>query len=451
MKRIIILILISVCTAAALLSCATLLEDERVTERPHVITPIYRPQDAQIEVSNFEELKDAMLELVKAHETNGRIVAFSYDGEDVQADVNRAIHEILTYHPIGVFAVSEIAGHVTKIVTLFEIDISIEYMRTREQLDSVVSISATWALREELLAVMSDYRDESVFRTNLRLTAEDIIGHIVEIYYQNPRSIVRRPVVAVEVFPEVGNDRIFSVSFEFGLAPGIPRTLEASLALAIQNNVQAAVGETEEEILLSLANNLIAIANFDEFAARTLAEHGIQNPVATAFGALVNGSAVGEGFAMAFKALCDELGIEAHVVLGTLNGRYHAWNIVFLDGFYYHIDVAMGDVYGIENHFLRNDTQMRAGRYIWDFANTPSANGPLTFQDVAGSDEAYYEEDENEAPVSSPGGGQLRPPSRPGDEPEGTNGDEGPEYPIDPEEPEDSEVPGDHDEQEDDD
>ena len=419
MKRIITLTIALAFVVVISAGCAALLEADRLIERPHLTNPVVRPVGEQIEVTNFDELKDAIIELIMTHETSGRIVALTYESEDLQFDVDRAIEEILTYHPIAVFAVNEIIGSVTKIVAIAEINISIEYSQTMQQIDAIKNVELISDLEEQLLELMRDYRDDALFRTPLQLTADEVAALITDIYYQNPRKIVMRPVVAVEVFPEEGEDRIFEISFDFGRPAGILRSLGGSLTLALQSNIEAAEGDTDSEILLSLAKNLIAFADYDEVTSR-IPEHGPQNLAATAFGALINGNAIGEGFAMAFKALCDELGIEARVVLGYIEGRHHAWNLVYLYGYFYHIDVAMGDVNGLETAFLKTDAQLRARRYTWDFAGMPRANGALTFEDVAGIQEPYYDpygeingepkEDQDEA---SDANEAQRPPQRP--------------------------------------
>ena len=62
-------------------------------------------------------------------------------------------------------------------------------------------------------------------------------------------------------------------------------------------------------------------------------------------GALGNGVAVCEGIAKAVKLLCDELGIWCIVALSEANPekgiKYrHAWNVVRIDGTYYHLDAT---------------------------------------------------------------------------------------------------------------
>ena len=50
-----------------------------------------------------------------------------------------------------------------------------------------------------------------------------------------------------------------------------------------------------------------------------------------------------QGYSMAAKYLCDELGIFCTTVYGEAGGESHAWNIMRLDGIYCHVDVTWGD------------------------------------------------------------------------------------------------------------
>lgn len=65
------------------------------------------------------------------------------------------------------------------------------------------------------------------------------------------------------------------------------------------------------------------------------------------YGCLVLGVAVCEGYAKAMKLLCDLSGLECMLVMGKSTNNYadegHAWNIVKIDGEYYHVDVTNND------------------------------------------------------------------------------------------------------------
>jgi transglutaminase-like putative cysteine protease len=94
----------------------------------------------------------------------------------------------------------------------------------------------------------------------------------------------------------------------------------------------------------SLHDALIESCNYDLNAAK--------NPAAypesfTAYGALVNKTAVCEGYAKAMKLLLDSAGIESLYVTGTASNSEgagsHAWNMVNVSGKWYYLDATFDD------------------------------------------------------------------------------------------------------------
>jgi len=376
----------AILATVALTGCGNFLEDSSESITEHQSAPYVRPPTEQIIVRDYDGFKAMLLEHIMKTETEIQVLYY-HEGEDVQAEVLRAADEITSEHPIGAYAVANITVDATMMVTYFEVDITIEYKRTQEQLESIVNVSTLRYFMTQLLNIMSEHREEAVIRTNLHITEDSITDFVRDTYYQNPRRIVMLPFVTVEMFPELGSERIYEINFGYTTEnPIMLQRYAETLALYVRRNAELAVGETDAEILLSLVGNLIESTAFDEGSARTIHQYGAQNFAATAFGALVNGSAVGEGFAMAFKALCDELGFDCRVVLGLYDGRIHAWNIVLIDGEYYHIDVAMSVVNGIETAFLKTDIDFEE-MYIWDRENTVKCEGTLTIWDIIGFEE----------------------------------------------------------------
>ena len=87
-----------------------------------------------------------------------------------------------------------------------------------------------------------------------------------------------------------------------------------------------------------------------------------------AYGALVNGKAVCDGYTKAFQYLLQRVGIQSFMVTGTGNGGKHAWNIVRIDGKYYNVDLTWDDQESdiIYTYFNITDEEIKSLSHILD-------------------------------------------------------------------------------------
>jgi len=373
------------CLAAlfVLPGCSNILEGDTLVVTMHE-KPVSVSPDSEIQAGNYDELKTRILEFIKERQEIGFIRVNTYDGDiqNLQNDVNRACSEITKDDPYGAFAVLSMTGTVNKIVSYYQVDININYKDvTKEQLDSIVPVSTIRYLESILKDKLSNYEQSlTVLAMNLGLTRDMAAGMVQQFYYEHPMDIVMMPVLTVDQYPEHGPNQIIEFSFAYRYEPSMLAALEEALRNTVRNIAGSVSGPSDGELLLSLCESLMEITEFDAATAGR-GDYSTQNKSATAYGALVEGSAVGEGYAMAYKALCDELSIESYVVLGERDGDRHAWNIVNIDDHYYHIDVSMCDVNGIETAFLKSDAEMKKN-YRWDTNKYKPCNGPLTYGDL---------------------------------------------------------------------
>lgn len=116
------------------------------------------------------------------------------------------------------------------------------------------------------------------------------------------------------------------------------------------------------QIALSLHDYLIANTVYDE----TLVKN-------SAYDVLVNGSSVCAGYALAYRDLLQRAGVAC--ILVTSEEMNHAWNLVCLDGNWYHVDLTWDDPtpdsagYVSHEYFLRTDAEFSAGdepHFGWD-------------------------------------------------------------------------------------
>ncbi|TPV45918.1 S-layer homology domain-containing protein [Bacillus dicomae] len=98
----------------------------------------------------------------------------------------------------------------------------------------------------------------------------------------------------------------------------------------------------------------------------------------TAYEALVNRSAVCQGYALLTYQLLKEAGIENHFVTGTGDGQPHAWNLVKIENKWYHLDTTFDDPVPDEqgrvmySYFNLSDEQI-ARNHVWNRSDYPQA------------------------------------------------------------------------------
>ena len=74
------------------------------------------------------------------------------------------------------------------------------------------------------------------------------------------------------------------------------------------------------------------------------------------YGAAVNRAAVCQGYALMFYRLALECGLDSRVIIGTGNGNSHSWDIVKVNGKYYHVDPTWDAGRGTYAYFLKGNT-----------------------------------------------------------------------------------------------
>lgn len=100
----------------------------------------------------------------------------------------------------------------------------------------------------------------------------------------------------------------------------------------------------------------------------------------TAYEALTEGKTVCQGYALLVYAMLREAGIPGQMIEGEAGGTLHAWNLVQLDGSWYHLDATWDDPLPNRDdqirytYYLRTDEEMQSD-HIWEAGQAPAADG----------------------------------------------------------------------------
>lgn len=204
-------------------------------------------------------------------------------------------------------------------------------------------------LKGESFIDLSDYKlfDDNKSRNEI---IESLKDFILSANIQNPL------ILGIDSFIYSDTNNILTVNYSY------ENTHKKTLQDAVKEKVEEIAGEIikprmsyiEREIAINnyLTNNI----EYDNEAADQLIKYGNVDEEYynsfNAYGALIEGIAVCEGYSEAFKLLCDRAGIDCIIVTGELDGVGHAWNRVRINDKWYDVDVTNNDKEDLANSHM---------------------------------------------------------------------------------------------------
>jgi transglutaminase-like putative cysteine protease len=141
----------------------------------------------------------------------------------------------------------------------------------------------------------------------------------------------------------------------------------ASMVAAL---VRSGMSDFDKE--LALHDALVAAASYDSVALST----GRESPgTHTPYGVLFEGKGVCDSFSKAFLMLASKAGLECLIVQGTAEEGSHSWNLVKVDGAWYHLDVTYDDPVGaakvLSHDYFNLTDDLIAANHVWDRGSVP--------------------------------------------------------------------------------
>lgn len=116
----------------------------------------------------------------------------------------------------------------------------------------------------------------------------------------------------------------------------------------------------ESDIVKAINNYIVKRYTYD----RSIKEDNV-------YYSLTTGSAMCQGYSMTAYKMFEMAGLECRIVIGTLNGEGHAWNLVKVDGNWYHIDITNNDDIIRDSYLLVSDEHLSENGFDWDRSKYP--------------------------------------------------------------------------------
>jgi mRNA-degrading endonuclease HigB of HigAB toxin-antitoxin module len=364
-------LIVLLCLIILLSGCAGLYEGEYEVVTNHTEENVSSLDDNSIrEVRNYASLKNALKEFIDTG-SEGDIKVVDYPGS-IEDDFSKASKELTSEYPRGVFAVDRISYRLIPILSYYKIEVYITYKLTKEEMDSVIEVKSSFEFYDYLNEALEDYSENlAVEIVNLSINEASIEAYVKKYYLNNPELIMEEPSVTVSFYPSPDVlVKIITLKFNYNSSVDFIKEKKKALTPAAAKMLeQIGKPETEAETALNCVNTLSSVVEYKRLGD-------------TAYNAIVEGGANSKGYAMAYKLLCKLSGLNCTVVQGKNNYEAYYWNIVEIDGEYYHVDSCACDRYGNEAGFLKKDSEMWSSAYWWDIEDYEECNGSLTYEQL---------------------------------------------------------------------
>ena len=333
--------------ALLLSGCASLFQRSYTSSAPHVEAAT-EEDPSVLRAESYRGLVDAVLYFVNEHLSQGVVRLYNYTS-DVEADLAAACQEVTLEDPLCAYAVEEITYSCSRIVSYYEVTVSIRYSHTAAEVDSIRAVTSTSAIRAAVDEAITRFASSLTLRVSYFSGDADTLRTMAsQAYYNAPQCAFGLPELSVALYPDSGPQRIVEFTFQW---PGDKKTLEmrsAELSAAAEKFLSQLSLPGEAPLPLELAEAF-------RLGTPTVSAEGTDDP----YGALTGAPATHLARTLALELLCHKAGINAVFVGGFSGGTDTCWLIAETEDGYRHLLMTE------EGTQLCSDPEMTALGYLW--------------------------------------------------------------------------------------
>ena len=301
------------------------------------------------------------------------LVESSLSEEQMYDTINEILYDYQNKSYAYPYMVSSLSWTVTGYGDVTELELDPEYRPDAKNLGEMPIVSTVEEYIDAVCGMWNqNYGSEAdVIMENLPLTEDEIFAALM--IAEANAALMPCEAGEVSYVQYSGYDDRYvlsaSLSVPFGEQDMAPMqdalTAEAErIAGEIMAN-----NEGEEERYRAAYKAVTEAAKYNDDIAEATEEETVTDDMRilrSAYGALVEGSTVCTGYAKAYKAICDAMGLECMMINGFQDDAGHAWNMVTLDGETYYVDCTYGDTGGGSKYCLFTEEKLRDWDYVID-------------------------------------------------------------------------------------
>ena len=348
------------CLCLFLSGCHTLLDGNYLWTAPHQVQENPGGED-MLQAANYDELLTALADMAENGTEAGIIYISQYGSSQIEEEMEKAVKATLKNNPIAAYAVDSIQWELGINSGQKAVAISISYLHNRTEIRKIQHVATTEQAEEKIFDALKNVA------SGLVLYLEDYehtdFVQLVEKYaIGNPQYVMEMPQITANVYPRWGTARVIELKFAYQTPKDSLENMQRQVSPIFSAARLYVTGDAEESQKFSQLYSFLT----ERF------EYKFETSITPAYSLLRHGVGDSKAFSTVYAAMCQTAGLECQVVSGTHLGERWYWNLIYVDGNYYHLDLLGCTKAGFFQ--MLTDDEMQG--YVWDYSVYPATPEP---------------------------------------------------------------------------
>lgn len=350
------LIALALLCILVLSGCSGIFDGSYTSVTPHSVPSEAPAAQEKYGAKDRDELYAVVEKLIHNGLTGAVIDVATYDQLSLEGDAQWVVGAVLKNDPIAAYAVEEICFDKQIIETKARLSVVVNYRDDRSQVRSIQYVNNTQTAAAVVRQAL-DHCEERVVLYIHDYSGTDFEKIVEDYAHAMPQMVVECPQVSVGIYPEQGMTRVVELKLRYHTNRSVLLQMQEEVRTVFES-AKLYVSGSEEPVQVYEQLGAFLMSRFDYQIAAT---------ATPSYSLLCQGVGDSQAFAAVYAAMCKQSGMECIRVSGEKNGQSHVWNMVCIDGTYYHVDL-------MEPEF-RLSTGYQMDGYAWDAQAYPVCGG----------------------------------------------------------------------------
>ena len=320
----------------------------------HQMSQNQASEEARV-VNDESELRQVLSEQVEKGTENILINVSSLNIDTIDQVMEQAVSYVHETDPFGAYAVESVSYEMGTSGGQPALAVVIQYNQNRGALRNMIKAQGMEEASKCLETALEQCETKLVIYVD-DYSSMDFQDYARKYMEENPQTVMELPSLTVSTFPDSGKSRVVEIGFSY-------QTGTEDLRM-MQSRVKPLFTSAE----LYVVGNTTQYDQYEMLCAFLMERHDYQleTSITPSYSLLIHGVGNSKAFAVVYGAMCRRVGLECRLISGTHNGESKFWNMICLDGQFYHLDLV--DSNGAFT--LLGDDEMTG--YVWDYSSYPS-------------------------------------------------------------------------------